>query len=76
MQFRRSIEGLPPRTGERDRTGEFRQCAGTLAFPKWRQAGSASSQMARRRRLIPVPLNWEKADERVLAAFCDSATGR
>ena len=29
-----------------------------------------------KRRLTPVPMNWENANERVLSAFCDSATGR
>jgi hypothetical protein len=29
-----------------------------------------------KRRLAPVPENWEKADERALVEFCASAMGR
>jgi hypothetical protein len=29
-----------------------------------------------KRRLTPVPHNWEEADERALSNYCDSAIGR
>jgi len=29
-----------------------------------------------KRRLAPVPEHWEKANERMLAAFCNAAKGR
>jgi hypothetical protein len=47
-----------------------------LGVPQMASGWLCFESNGEKRRLIPVPLNWENADERALAAFCDSATAR
>ena len=47
-----------------------------LGVPQMASGWLCFESNGEKRRLTPVPVNWERADERALAAFCDSATGR
>ena len=47
-----------------------------LGMPSMAAGWLCFESRGEKRRLTPVPVNWENADERALVAFCDSATGR
>lgn len=47
-----------------------------LGLPQMAAGWLCFESEGEKRRLAPVPENWERANERMLAAFCNSAKGR